>query len=167
MYIHTCTYIHVVCMYFMYVHTYMYIHVHTCTCTCTVEPGEKTTHLDRPPDLKISPIFVLRQFMKSFRCELCAWGTLNMSGYVEKNASVFLVCKVVGFYPFMVVYRFSGPVLCQKNILGCSFRYFHWECCTCTCTCTSMHTIIGILIYFVLAVFCVFARASLISATRR
>ena len=36
--------------------------------------------------------------MKSFLCELCAWGTLNMSGDVEKNASVFLVCKVIGFY---------------------------------------------------------------------
>ena len=91
----------------------------------TVEPGEKRTHLDRPPDLKFSPIFVLRPFMKSFRCELCAWGTLNMSGDVEKNASVFLVCKVIGFYPFMVVYRFSGPVLCHKNILGCSIRYCH------------------------------------------
>ena len=66
-----------------------YIHV----CMHTVEPGEKRTHLDRPPDLKISPIFVLRPFMKSFRCELCAWGTLNMSGDVEKNASVFLVYK--------------------------------------------------------------------------
>ena len=31
--------------------------------------------------------------MKSFRCELCAWGTLNMSGDVKQNASVFLVCK--------------------------------------------------------------------------
>ena len=59
----------------------------------TVEPGEKRTHLCRLPDLKFSPIFVLRPFMKSFRCELCAWGTLNMSGDVEKNASVFLVCK--------------------------------------------------------------------------
>ena len=66
--------------------------------------------------------------MKSFRCELCAWGTLNMSGDVEKNASVFLVCKVIGFCPFLVVFRFSGPVLCHKNILGCSIRYFHWEC---------------------------------------
>ena len=97
----------------------MYVPIGTCS---TVEPGEKTTHLCRPPDLKISPIFVLRPFMKSFRCELCAWGTLNMSGDVEKNASVFLVCKVIGFYPFMVVYRFSGPVLCHKNILGCSVR---------------------------------------------
>ena len=31
--------------------------------------------------------------MKRFRCDLCAWGTLNMSGDAEKNASVFLVCK--------------------------------------------------------------------------
>ena len=61
-----------------------------------MEPGEKRTHLDRLPDLKFSPSFVLRPFMKSFRCELCAWpgwGTLNMSGDVEKNASVFLVYK--------------------------------------------------------------------------
>ena len=94
----------------------------------TVEPAKKRTHLARLPDLKFSPIFVLRPFMKSFRCELCAWGTLNMSGDVEKNASVFLVCKVIGFCPFLVVFRFSGPVLCHKNILGCSIRYFHWEC---------------------------------------
>ena len=94
----------------------------------TVEPGEKPTHVCRLPDLKFSPIFVLRPFMKSFRCELCAWGTLNMSGDVKKNASVFLVCKVIGFCPFLVVFRFSGPVLCHKNILGCLIRYFHWEC---------------------------------------
>ena len=28
-------------------------------------------------------------FMKSFRCELCAWGTLNMSGDVEKTLVFF------------------------------------------------------------------------------
>ena len=91
--------------------------------TCTVEPGEKRTHLARLPDLKFSPIFVLRQIMESFRCELCAWGTLNMSGDVKQNASVFWYdVKIIGFCPFMVVSRFSGPDMRQKNIQGCAIR---------------------------------------------
>ena len=117
-------YVHVCMMYVQ--HTCcMYAHIHTCillhVVVTTVEPGEKRTHLDRPPDLKISPIFVLRPFMKSFRCELCAWGTLNMSGDVEKNAVFFWYVKVIEFCPFLVVYRFSGPVLCHKNIKAAPF----------------------------------------------
>ena len=72
-------------MHTVHVHTYIYMH--------TVEPAKKRTHLRWLPDLNFSPIFVLRPFMKRFRCDLCAWGTLNMSGDAEKNASVFLVCK--------------------------------------------------------------------------
>jgi hypothetical protein len=90
--------------------------------SCTVEPGEKRTHLCRLPELKFSPIFVLRPFMKSFRCDLCAWGTLNMSGDVTKNASVFWYVKVIGFCPFLVVSRFSGPDMRQKNNQGCAIR---------------------------------------------
>ena len=52
-----------------------------------------------------------------------------MSGDVKKKTLMFFwYIKVIEFCPFLVVFRFSGPVLCHKNILGCSIRYFHWEC---------------------------------------
>ena len=109
----------------MYIVERVYTHslfIHSKKSMHTVEPAKKRTHLDRPPDLKISPIFVLRPFMKSFRCELCAWGTLNMSGDVEKNASVFLV------YTSHWILSISGrlsllrPGYETKNIHGCAIR---------------------------------------------
>ena len=33
----------------------------------------------------------------------------------------FWYIKVIEFCPFLVVYRFFGPVLCHKNILGALF----------------------------------------------
>ena len=47
----------------------------------------------------------------------------------------FWYVKVIEFCPFLVVYRFSGPVLCQKNIQGCAIRYCHgntwrWGACS-------------------------------------
>ena len=47
---------------------------------------------------------------------------------LKKTLVFFWYVKIIEFCPFQVVFRFSGPVLCQKNIIGCSFRYFHWEC---------------------------------------
>ena len=47
---------------------------------------------------------------------------------MKKTLVFFWYVKIIEFCPFQVVFRFSGPVLCQKNIIGCSFRYFHWEC---------------------------------------
>ena len=47
---------------------------------------------------------------------------------LKKTLVFFWYIKIIEFCPFLVVFRFSGPVLCHKNILGCSVRYFHWEC---------------------------------------
>jgi len=41
---------------------------------------------------------------------------------LKKTLVFFWYIKVIEVCPFLVVYRFSGPVLCHKNILGCSVR---------------------------------------------
>ena len=68
--------------------------------------------------------------MKRFRCDLCAWGTLNMSGDAEKNASVFLVIQkslnFVHFWSFIaslarfcVIKTFSAaPFVNVMGVLG-------------------------------------------------
>ena len=103
------------------------MYIHDMYAYDTVEPGEKRTHLCRLPDLKFSPIFVLRPFMKSFRCDLCAWGTLNMSGDVEKNASVFLVCKNHWILSFSGRLSLLGPGYETKNHSRLRNSLMSWE----------------------------------------
>ena len=44
-----------------------------------------------------------------------------MSGDVKKTLVFFWYIKVIEFCPFLVAFRFSGPVLCHKTFSAAQF----------------------------------------------